>query len=206
MLCLGDLCRNGIFCVSLQTIMIGMKRLFVYVVLALLWIVPCRGEQFTWSGHDLTFDVPEGGLVTYNSRSVFEIQWYDLTLVVKLYDKSEADDDYMKFALNKTAAGYNMFDTKMEKAKVDGCKGYSLTGTLPDGSRACLTNVKAKKRDLAMQIEINYIAGNEKTVKDILDSFKIGKKQKPKQKIQKKGAKEKPIKPGTLEGEELHYI
>lgn len=186
-----------------------MKRLLTYVFITLLTVFYCKGERFTWSGHDLTFDVPEGGVVTYNSRSIFEIQWYDLTVLIKLYDKSQADDNYIKYALNKTAAGYNMYDTDMKKAKIDGCKGYSLTGTLPDGSRACLTNVTAKKADLAMQIEINYTLENEKIVNNILNSFKVGKKQeikKPKQKIQKKGDKDKPIKPGTLEGEDLHYI
>ncbi len=183
-----------------------MKQMIILLLLAIVTVGNCNGEQFTWSGHDLTFDVPEGGVVTYNSLSVFEIQWYDLTVLIKLYDKSKADDDYMKYTLRYTAAGYNMYDTKLEKAKINGCKGFSLTGTLPDGSRACLTNVKAKKQDLAMQIEINYILENEKSVKKILDSFKIGKKQKTKQKIQKKGEKEKPIKTGTLEGEQLHYI
>ena len=186
-----------------------MKHLVIVLLLSVAVMFGCKAERFTWSGHNLTFEVPDGGIVTYNSRSIFEIQWYDLTVLVKLYDKSEADDNYMKYAINRTAADYNMFDTKMKKAKIDGCKGYSLTGVLPDGSRACITNVMAKKQDIAMQIEINYILENKDVVDDILDSFKIGKKQdkpKQKQKIQKKGAKEKPIKPGTLEGEELHYI
>ena len=185
-----------------------MKRLAIYLLMAVAAIAGCKAEKFTWSGHDLTFDVPEGGTVTYNSPSVFEIQWYDLAIIIKLYDKTEADDNYMKYALNKTAAGYNMYDTKMKKAKIDGCKGYTLTGVMPDGSHASLTNVCAKKTDLAMQIEISYIADNKKIVDKILDSFKIGEKQKikkPEQKIQKKGAKEKPIKPGTLEGEQLHF-
>lgn len=185
-----------------------MKRLIIYLFLTIAAISMCRGEKFTWSNHDITFDVPEGGAVTYNSPSVFEIQWYDLAVVIKLYDKTEADDNYIKYALNKTAAGYNMYDTHMKKAKIDGCKGFTLTGVMPDGSLACLTNVRAKKADLAMQIEINYITENQKIVDNILDSFKIGEKQKikkPNQKIQKKGAKEKPIKPGTLKGEQLHY-
>lgn len=181
-----------------------MKHIIISMLLSIMVVCNCNGEQFTWSGHNLTFDVPEGGVVTYNSRSVFEIQWYDLTVLIKIYDKSKAEDDYMKQVLRRTAAGYNMFDVKMGKAKIKGCKGFSLTGILPDGSRANLTNVKAKKQDLAMQIEINYILENEESVKKILESFKIG--EKPKQKIQKKGEKDKPIKPGTLEGEQLHYI
>ena len=114
-----------------------MKRFITYTLATLLTVLCCKGERFTWSGHDLTFDVPEGGVVTYSSQSVFEIQWYDLTVLIRLYDKSQADDNYVKYALNKTAAGYNMYDTDMKKAKIDGCKGYSLTGTLPDGTSPC---------------------------------------------------------------------
>ncbi len=182
-----------------------MRRIVVFLVGCLLTVFGCVAEHFVWSGHNLTFEVPEGGVVTYNSRSVFEIQWYDLTVLIKLYDKSKADDNYMKYAINKTAADYNMFGTKMGKANIKGFQGFSLVGILPDGSRACITNVKAKKKNLAMQIEINYIAENQETVDKILKSFKIDEKQKPKQKIQKKG-ETKPIKTGTLEGEELHHI
>ena len=90
---------------------------------------------------------------------------------------------------------------------MDGFKGYTLTGTLPDGSRASITNVASKKADFAMQVEMNYLAENSKIAEDILKSFKANKPQKikkPKQKIQKKGEKEKPIRPGTLEGEQLY--
>ena len=187
-----------------------MKRLLIYafmMALTLASTATANAELFTWSRHNITFDVPEGGRVTYSSPSTFEIQWHDLTLLIKLYDKSEADDDYMKYAINRTAAGYNMFDTDMKKAKMDGFKGYTLTGTLPDGSRASITNVSSKKADFAMQVEMNYLAENSKIAEKILKSFKANKPQKikkPKQKIQKKGAKEKPIRPGTREGEQLY--
>lgn len=186
-----------------------MKRLLLLAITAILasTSIIAHAELFTWSKHNLTFEVPEGGRVTYSSPSTFEIQWYDFTLLIKLYDKSEADDDYMKYAINRTASGYNMFDTDMNKAKMDGFKGYTLTGTLPDGSRASITNVASKKADFAMQVEMNYLAENSKIAEDILKSFKANKPQKikkPKQKIQKKGEKEKPIRPGTLEGEQLY--
>ena len=186
-----------------------MKRFLLLATTAILASMCSimRAELFTWSRYDLTFEVPEGGTVTYSSPSTFEIQWYDFTLLIKLYDKSEADDDYMKYAINRTASGYNMFDTKMKKAKMSDFKGYSLTGTLPDGSRASITNVISKKADFAMQVEMNYLAENSKVAEEILKSFKALKPQKikkSKQKIQEKGAKEKPIRPGSLEGEQLH--
>ena len=90
--------------------------------------------------------------------------------------------------------------------QIDGFKGFNLTGTLPDGSRACLTNVTSKKSNLLVQIEINYFLGDEARVDAILKSLTEGKpkatkekkEKKEKQKVQKKGAKPKPIKPGKV--------
>lgn len=185
----------------------NMRRLkmILSVVVVMCASLAMSADTFTWSRYDLTFDVPNGGYVTYNSASVFEIRWNELTLSIRLFDKSGADDNFLKYNLQKTSAGYNMYDTEMKKAKVKGFNGYSLVGTLPDGSCASLTNVVSKKSKLAMMIEVNYLNGNEKAVDEILKSFVEGKKQKvkqpekPKQKIQKKGAKPKPIKPGTTE-------
>lgn len=175
-------------------------------VLMLLASLAVSAETYTWSKYDLTFEMPKGGLVTYNSATVFELRWQDLTVSIRLFDKSGADDNFLKYNLQKSAAGYNMFDTQLRKSKMKGFKGYNINGTLPDGSRACLTNVVSKKTNLAMVIEINYLRGSEDIVNDILKSFVEGKKQKikkekkQKQKIQKKGEKQKPIKPGTTEG------
>ena len=99
-----------------------------------------------------------------------------------------------------------MYDTQLHKSKIDGFKGFNLTGTLPDGSRACLTNVTSKKSNLLVQIEINYFVGDEARVDAILKSLTEGKpkatkekkEKKEKQKVQKKGAKPKPIKPGKV--------
>ena len=97
-----------------------------------------------------------------------------------------------------------MYDTQVHKSKIDGFKGFNLTGILPDGSRACLTNVVSKKSNLLVQIEINYFLGDEARVDAILKSLTEGKpkakkeKKKEKPKVQKKGAKPKPIKPGKV--------
>lgn len=182
----------------------NIRRILVSAVAAAAMLV-ASAETYTWSRYDLSFDVPNGGFVTYNSASVFEIQWHDLTVSVRLFDKSGADDNFMKYNLQKLASGYNMYDTQLRKSDVKGFKGFNLNGTLPDGSRACLVNMVSKKSNLALQIEINYLQGAEDDVSKILKSFAEGKKQKvrkeksPKQKIQKKGAKPKPIKPGTVD-------
>lgn len=182
----------------------NIRRILVSAVAASAMLV-ASAETYTWSRYDLSFDVPNGGFVTYNSASVFEIQWHDLTVSVRLFDKSGADDNFMKYNLQKLASGYNMYDTQLRKSDVKGFKGFNLNGTLPDGSRACLVNMVSKKSNLALQIEINYLQGAEDDVSKILKSFAEGKKQKvrkeksPKQKIQKKGAKPKPIKPGTVD-------
>lgn len=182
----------------------NIRRILVSAVAAAAMLV-ASAETYTWSRYDLSFDVPNGGFVTYNSASVFEIQWHDLTVSVRLFDKSGADDNFMKYNLQKLASGYNMYDTQLRKSDVKGFKGFNLNGTLPDGSRACLVNMVSKKSNLALQIEINYLQGAEDDVSKILKSFAEGKKQKvrkeksPKQKVQKKGAKPKPIKPGTVD-------
>ena len=83
---------------------------------------------------------------------------------------------------------------------------YNLSFEVPDGSRACLTNVTSKKSNLLVQIEINYFLGDEARVDAILKSLTEGKpkatkekkEKKEKQKVQKKGAKPKPIKPGKV--------
>lgn len=167
-----------------------------------------NGEVYTWSRYNLTFEVPKGGKVTHNSATAFEVRWHDFTVTVRLYDKTGVDDDYIKYNLKKSAAGYNMFDTQTRKSSMEGFKGYYLTGALPDGSRACLTNVVSKKSNLLVVIEINYLMGQEEIVNQVLASFVEGKKQKvkkPKQKIQKEGEPEKPIKPGTTQGEQRLY-
>lgn len=162
-----------------------------------------HGETLTWQRYNLTFEVPDGGYVTHRTSTSYELQWHDLTFSIRLFDKSGADDNFLKYNLQKSASGYNMYDTQLHKSKIDGFKGYNLTGTLPDGSRACLTNVVSKKSNLAIMIEINYYLGDEARVDAILKSIAEGKKKEKatKQKIQKKGAKPKPIKPGKVADE-----
>lgn len=183
-----------------------LKTILLASLLAVITSTATMAETYTWSRYDLTFELPNGGLVTYNSGTIFEVRWVDLSVVIRLYDNTGVGDDEIKYNLRKSASGYNMFDTQMRKSKIKGFKGYNLTGTLPDGSHACLTNVASKKSNLLLAIEINYLIGSEDIVSNILDSFVEGKKQKTKkektqQKIQKEGEPLKPIKPGTTEAD-----
>ena len=180
----------------------NFRRMILATAAAVAMCV-AHGETLTWQRYNLTFEVPDGGYVTHRTSTSYELQWHDLTFSIRLFDKSGADDKFLKYNLQKSASGYNMYDTQLHKSKIDGFKGYNLTGTLPDGSRACLTNVVSKKSNLAIMIEINYYLGDEARVDAILKSIAEGKKKEKatKQKIQKKGAKPKPIKPGKVADE-----
>lgn len=180
----------------------NFRRMILSTAVAVAMCV-AHGETLTWQRYNLTFEVPDGGYVTHRTSTSYELQWHDLTFSIRLFDKSGADDNFLKYNLQKSASGYNMYDTQLHKSKIDGFKGYNLTGTLPDGSRACLTNVVSKKSNLAIMIEINYYLGDEARVDAILKSIAEGKKKEKaaKQKIQKKGAKPKPIKPGKVADE-----
>ena len=167
-------------------------------------LLALKAETLTWQRYNLSFEVPDGGYVTYKATTAYELQWHDLSFSIRLFDKSGADDNFLKYNLRKSASDYNMYDTQVHKSKIDGFKGFNLTGILPDGSRACLTNVVSKKSNLLVQIEINYFLGDEARVDAILKSLTEGKpkakkeKKKEKPKVQKKGAKPKPIKPGKV--------
>ena len=184
---------------------INVKRTILALVAAFP-LLAVNAETLTWQRYNLSFEVPDGGYVTYKTSTAYELQWHDLTFSIRLFDKSGADDNFLKYNLRKSASSYNMYDTQLHKSKIDGFKGFNLTGTLPDGSRACLTNVTSKKSNLLVQIEINYFVGDEARVDAILKSLTEGKpkatkekkEKKEKQKVQKKGAKPKPIKPGKV--------
>lgn len=183
--------------------MINVKRTIMALVAAFA-LLAVKAETLTWQRYNLSFEVPDGGYVTYKAATAYELQWHDLSFSIRLFDKSGADDNFLKYNLRKSASDYNMYDTQVHKSKIDGFKGFNLTGILPDGSRACLTNVVSKKSNLLVQIEINYFLGDEARVDAILKSLTEGKpkakkeKKKEKPKVQKKGAKPKPIKPGKV--------
>ena len=148
---------------------------------------------YTWSKYNLTFETPEGGFVTYNSPTRFEVQWEDMVMTVQLYSKDKGDEKrLLNENLQRKALGYNMYDLKDGKVKVKGFKKtYSIEGTMPDGSRAIIADLVSKHQNLIIEVTVNYLYGNRETVEDMVKSFAENKKQQPnherkRQKVQTK--------------------
>lgn len=168
-----------------------IKRLFLIlaIVLASTFAMPqaALASVFTWSIHNLTFEVPDGGTVTYNSANHFEIVWNDMAIIITLYNKQGVNDKNTDIELQRRANDFNMYDTNMGKLKVKGFKCKTLDGTMPDGSRALLANLICNKKDLFITVTINYLLGNLEIAEDMVKSFTIGRqkvKEEKKQKVQ----------------------
>ena len=114
---------------------------------------------YTWSKYNLTFETPEGGFVTYNSPTRFEVQWEDMVMTVQLYSKDKGDEKrLLNENLQRKALGYNMYDLKDGKVKVKGFKKtYSIEGTMPDGSRAIIADLVSKHQNLIIEVTVNYL-------------------------------------------------
>ena len=54
-----------------------MRRLVLAWMLALVSFL-AQAAVYTWSQYHLNFEVPDGGFVTYNSNTRFEIQWDEM--------------------------------------------------------------------------------------------------------------------------------
>ena len=129
-----------------------MKRYFLAALLALMAILS-QATVYTWSQYNLNFEVPEGGFVTYNSNTRFEIQWDEMVMVVQLYNKQESSDKLIKENLQRKALGYSMYELKQGKIKVKGFKGVEIT--------------------------VNYLYGNREMVDDMIKSFAENSKNQP---------------------------
>ncbi len=179
-----------------------MKRSQQLITMALLMLMSlafgpaARASVYTWSRYDLTFETPDGGFVTFNSATRFEIQWEDMVLTVQLFSKTSGEQGKEKKLLNENlmrkALGYSMYDLNSGKMKVKGFKAvYTIDGTMPDGSRAIIADLVSKKQDLIVEVTINYLFGNREAVEDIIKSFAENKQQQPnhepkRQKVQSK--------------------
>lgn len=178
-------------------------RLFLFSLVAALamW---APGEAcasiYTWSKYNLTFETPDNGFVTRNTSSYFELQWEDMVMTIRLYQRQDTDDKKtFTTNLERKAGGYNMYDTKKAKIKVKGFNTYAIDGTMPDGSRAIICDLVSKNKQsrLIVEVTINYLLGNRDTAEDIIKSFAENKTQQPnkrektKQKVQSKEDAEK---------------
>ena len=136
---------------------------------------------YNWSRYDLSFETPDGGYVTYNSNTRFEIQWEDMVMTVQLYSKDKGDEKkVLNENLQRKALGYNMYDLNNGKLKVKGFKKtYSITGTMPDGSRAIIADLVSKHQNLIVEVTINYLYGSREIVEDMIKTFAENKTRQP---------------------------
>ena len=155
-----------------------MRRLVLAWMLALVSFL-AQAAVYTWSQYHLNFEVPDGGFVTYNSNTRFEIQWDEMVMTVQLYNKQESNDKLIRENLQRKALGYSMYDLKQGKIKVKGFKGLTIDGTMPDGSRAIIADLVSKKQDLIVEVTVNYLYGNREMVDDMIKSFAENNKNQP---------------------------
>ena len=153
---------------------------------------PAEAAVYTWSRHNLTFETPDHGFVTYNSNTRFEIRWDEMVMTVQLYEKRESDDKKLiENNLRRKASDFNMYDTRLEKIKVKGFDAKCISGTMPDGSLGLIADLVSKKSNIIVEVTVNYLLGNRDAVEDMVKSFAENKTQQPnrekhKQKVQSK--------------------
>lgn len=165
-----------------------MRRL-VMAMAVMSWACLAQAAIYTWSRYNLTFEVPDGGFVSYNSNTRFEVQWSEMVMTVQLYNKDDSNDKVIRENLQRKALNYSMYELSQGKIKVKGFKGLTIDGTMPDGTRAIIADLISKKQNLIVEITVNYLYGNREMVDDMIKSFAENTEQKPnhekhKQKVQ----------------------
>lgn len=175
-----------------------MKSSRIISLAAVLVLLFCSGPDaaatvYNWSRYDLSFETPEGGFVTYNSPTRFEVHWEDMVMTVQLYSKDKGDEKkLLQENLQRKAMSYNMYELHDGKIKVKGFKKtYSISGTMPDGSRAIIADIVSKHQNLIIEVTVNYLYGNREAVEDMIKSFAENKTKQPnhdrkRQKVQTK--------------------
>lgn len=185
-----------------------MRKLFTFFFFTIIFVSITHAKTYFWS-HNLTFDAEKNGRVMYNSRDRLEMTWHDMTFIIQIYSNQGINDNLLKRNLQRRASSYNMYDTRTNKHNHNSFKGFVLTGTLPDGSKAEIYNIVSKKSKLCLQVIINYTSASEKEAKKIIKSLKqkSNKKcHKKKQKIGKKNTPPKNIKKSAVSPTELYEI
>ena len=151
------------------------------LMLLLAASIDAGATVYNWSRYNLSFETPEGGFVTFNSPTRFEVQWEDMVMTVQLYSKDKGDEKKLLTEnLQRKALGFNMYDLHDGKIKVKGFKKtYSIDGTMPDGSRAIIADIVSKHQNLIVEVTVNYLYGNREIVEDMIKSFAENKSQTP---------------------------
>lgn len=173
-----------------------LRFLIQHALLAILLLtcsLDASATIYNWSRYDLSFETPDGGFVTFNSPTRFEVQWEDMVMTIQLYSQEKGDEKKMLTEnLQRKALGYSMYDLNNGKIKVKGFKKtYSIYGTMPDGSRAIIADIVSKHQNLIIEVTVNYLYGNREIVEDMIKSFAENKTKQPnhdrkRQKVQSK--------------------
>ena len=173
-----------------------LRFLIQHALLAILLLtcsLDASATIYNWSRYDLSFETPDGGFVTFNSPTRFEVQWEDMVMTIQLYSQEKGDEKKMLTEnLQRKALGYSMYDLNNGKIKVKGFKKtYSIDGTMPDGSRAIIADIVSKHQNLIIEVTVNYLYGNREVVEDMIKSFAENKTKQPnhdrkRQKVQSK--------------------
>ena len=80
------------------------------MALLLVTALTATATVYNWSRYDLSFETPEGGFVTYNSPTRFEVQWEDMVMTVQLYSQDKGDEKKMlNNNLQRKALGYRIW-------------------------------------------------------------------------------------------------
>lgn len=187
-----------------------MKRYLMIVIMSFTLVLTAYAKEYRWN-YNLCFDAPEEARIAYNSRVRLEMVWHDMAYIVNVCRNVGDNDELLKRDLQRTAADYNMWDTRTSKYSNKSFIGFCLHGTLPDGSTADIYNLQSKKTQLCIQVIVNYTRDSAKDAQKLIKSIKEQeppKKKKPKvkQKVQKKNAPPKPIKKSTTSPAELYEI
>ena len=171
----------------------GVLIFLTTMLMLLLGSIQASATVYNWSRYDLSFETPDGGFVTFNTPTRFEVQWEDMVMTVQLYSQDRGDEKkLLNENLQRKAMGYNMYDLHNGKIKVKGFKKtYSIDGTMPDGSRAIIADLVSKHQNLIVEVTVVYLYGNREIVEDMIKSFAENKSQKPnherkRQKVQPK--------------------
>ena len=172
----------------------GFRMQMAALLLLLLGgMMDAGATVYNWSRYDLSFETPDGGFVTFNTPTRFEVQWEDMVMTVQLYSQDKGNEKKMlNENLQRKALGYSMYDLHNGKIKVKGFKKtYSVYGTMPDGSRAIIADIVSKHQNLIIEVTVNYLFGNREAVEDMIKSFAENKTQQPnherkRQKVQTK--------------------
>ncbi len=168
-----------------------MNRLAITLAALLLGLL-ANATVLNWSAYDLTFEVPDGGFVTYNSNTRFEIQWDEMVITIQLYKKDKTKDKEIRSNLQRKALAYSMYDLNQGKMKVTGFKTFYTDGTMPDGTRAIIADLISNKQDLIVEVTIVYLYGNREMVDDIIKSFAQNKNKQPNREPHKQRVQPRP--------------